>query len=145
VLNLKNDRVTKFTIVALINTAINLAVLNVLIFASGIGHSGFVYGVFETIGFLLASLDSYILNRQWTFEDKATPSSVKEFGRFLAISGIGLVINLFVSITLVHYLHSYAFNLSTERLIPSIGALCGVFISQFWNYHGYRNIFRKKF
>lgn len=144
-LNLKNDRVTKFAIVALINTAINLAVLNALIFASGIGRGGFVYGVFETIGFLLASLNSYILNRQWTFEDKATPSSVKEFGRFLAISGIGLVINLFVSITLVRYLHSYAFSLSIERFIPSIGALGGVFVSQFWNYHGYRNIFRKKF
>jgi putative flippase GtrA len=144
VFNPNETRISKFAIVGLINTAINLAVLNVLIIATGTGRSGFTYGVFEAIGFLLASLNSYIMNRQWTFQDKFKSSSLNEFSRFLGISVVGLAINLLISLIIVHFLRDSG-NPNLDRLIPSIGAVGGVFISQFWNYHGYRKIFRKKF
>lgn len=138
-------RIAKFIIVGLINTAINLAVLNVLIWSTGLGHVGVSYAVFQGIGFLVASLNSYILNKQWTFQETNVQRSTAEFVQFLGISGIGLCINLMFALLLVTVLHRQMLPAGTDRFVPSLGTLFGTLISQFWNYHGYRNIFRKKF
>ena len=55
----------RFVIVGIVNTAVDLGVLNALILLSGTGHSGFSYSVLKTISFTVALANSYYLNRTW--------------------------------------------------------------------------------
>src|SRR5437868_14495448 len=85
----------RFVIVGIVNTAVDLGVLNALILLSGTGHSGFSYSVLKTISFTVALANSYYLNRTWTF--KARPvqkSTVRTAGQFVFISVLGAIINV---------------------------------------------------
>jgi putative flippase GtrA len=51
--------------------------------------------VANAIGFTIAATSNYFLNRWWTFHS-TNPHIAREYGRFLFISIIGLLINTFV-------------------------------------------------
>ena len=57
----------KFLLVGALNTFIDLGVLNMLIWISGIA-AGAWYIVFKSISFLVATVNSYFWNKHWTFE-----------------------------------------------------------------------------
>lgn len=54
----------------------------------------------NAIGFSAAATTNYFLNRIWTFES-SNPEIIVEYGEFLLISIIGLVINTFILYLLV--------------------------------------------
>jgi hypothetical protein len=91
-----NDRnflrqLKRFAFVGLLNTVVDLAVLNILIFATGRGHNGgFYFTIFKMISFVAAAANSYILNARWTFELKHERNPL-EAVRFLASSGVGFI------------------------------------------------------
>ena len=60
-------QMARFAVVGVINTAVDLAVLNTLIAISHRGRSGLLYSLFKAISFLVAVLNSYWLNSRWTF------------------------------------------------------------------------------
>ncbi|MFA8299181.1 MAG: GtrA family protein [Hyphomicrobiales bacterium] len=49
----------------------------------------------NAIGFLCAASSNYVLNRIWTFESH-DPRILSEYGEFIGISIIGLLINTFI-------------------------------------------------
>ena len=97
-----NDRnylrqLKRFAFVGLLNTVVDLAVLNILIFATGRGHNGgFYFTVFKMISFVAAAANSYVLNARWTFELKHERNPL-EVVRFMASSGVGFIINVTVA------------------------------------------------
>ena len=56
--------------------------------------------VANAIGFSMAATTNYFLNRIWTFES-SNPEVMVEYGEFLLISLIGLLINTFILYLLV--------------------------------------------
>src|SRR5688500_904179 len=71
------DQILRFGIVGVLNTAVDLGVLNTLIFLNPSGRAGWLYAVFKTIAFLVAVTNSYLLNRRFTFRSEKAASSAQ--------------------------------------------------------------------
>ena len=137
-------RVAKFLIVGVVNTAINLVVLNLLIFATGQGRTGVWFTVYQTIGFLFATVNSYLLNKYWTFNHLQN-KSVSEYTIFFFVSFVGLLLNVGAASMVVSVMHkSVIVGSLEEKLMPSLASLFGTVVSWLWNYNGYKRIFHKK-
>ena len=130
----------KFAIVGVLNTLIDLIVLNCLIVFFGVGVHGEMYILFKSISFLAAVINSYILNKYWVFEHTES-ASVKETSLFLFISIIGFVLNVGVSFGVFILIKDTGIFLS---LVPTISALCGTSVVLLWNFIGYKFIVFKK-
>lgn len=131
----------KFGIVGIINTGIDLTILYLLIWISGY-NNGWQYTVFKTISFVIAVINSYFLNKFWTFKINKKDKIVVEFTQFLIISLIGLGINVVTASLVVNIIHPL-FGISVT-LWAVIGALCGTAIGLLWNFIGYKLIVFKE-
>jgi putative flippase GtrA len=86
----------KFCIVGASGYVVNLVVYYALIHWLG-AH----YLVASVIAFLVAWLNNFVLNRQWTFP-KVGASPVRQAAKYLVVSVVGLVVNLGILWALVH-------------------------------------------
>ncbi|MHB8652035.1 MAG: GtrA family protein [Minisyncoccota bacterium] len=131
----------KFFMVGVLNTAIDFAVLNVLIFLFGMGAHGELYGAFKAVSFMVSATNSYFLNKYWVFE-KTDASGAKEPLLFLAVSGVGLLLNVALS-SLVFLALTRGYHVSIGIAV-NIGALGGTLIVLAWNFIGYKFFVFKK-
>ena len=83
---------SKFFLVGTLNTFIDLGVLEVLTWLSGI-EKGYGVTFFKAISFLVATTNSYFWNKHWTFGKKEKMVAVGEYFRFVLVTAIGLSIN----------------------------------------------------
>ena len=135
-------QIGKFALVGGVNFLLDLGVLNLFIFLTSIA-SGPFYSVFKGASFIVAVINSYLLNKFWTFSDQKQNKKVaKEFLSFVVVSLIGLFINNFIASFLVNYVGPQA-GIS-ENLWASIGAVIASFVGMFWNFVGYKFIVFKK-
>ncbi len=135
-------QIGKFALVGGVNFLLDLGVLNLFIFLTSIA-SGPFYSVFKGVSFITAVINSYLLNKFWTFSDQAQNKRVtKEFLSFIVVSLIGLFINNIVASFLVNFVGPQA-GIS-ENLWASIGAIIASFVGMFWNFVGYKFIVFKK-
>jgi putative flippase GtrA len=77
----------------------------------------------NTIGFALAVINNYILNKYWTFSTTA-PNNSNQFILFLIVALVGLVIN---NLSLHLLLKKYKYNFYFLKLIV-------IFIVFLWNF-----------
>lgn len=77
----------------------------------------------NSIGFIIAASSNYILNRIWTFESE-NQNITTEFGSFILVSIIGLLINYLV-LWIIHEKLKFNFYLS------KIGAIG---VATLWNF-----------
>ncbi|MFA6950095.1 MAG: GtrA family protein [Lentimicrobiaceae bacterium] len=77
----------------------------------------------NALGFTFAATSNYLLNRIWTFQSH-NPEIATEYGRFLAISLIGLLINTCVIYLLV----------SKSKINFYLAKLVAIFIVTIWNF-----------
>ncbi len=158
--NSLKKQVGKFAIVGVINTLIDIAILNSLVFL-GFTVALMVVGqkflIANIISVVIAMINSFILNKQWTFKTEEG-NIYKQIFQFLAITIIGMFVihqiifnalyyglpsisNFIVSI--VHFLKlSGIFSdsfiaLNFAKIIAIIGSLI-------WNFIGYKFIVFKK-
>jgi putative flippase GtrA len=75
----------------------------------------------NSIGFIAAASSNYLLNRIWTFESK-NPQIFAEYGTFILISAIGLVINNFFLWVFEKKLNFY------------LAKLVAIVITSLWNF-----------
>ena len=129
-------QIIKFVIVGVSNTLVDLAVLNLFIFLTGIA-SGTPFIFFKGISFVVAVLNSYFWNRRWTFH-----SDRKVFIRFFMISTIGLLLNVGTASFLVNILGPQ-FGLS-EKIWANVGAVGGTLVVMTWNFLGYKFVVFKR-
>ncbi len=131
----------KFAAVGTLNTLLYLAVINFLILLTDISR-GSSYSVFVVLGFLVATTNSYLWNKFWTFESKA-PVTLREYGVFIGFTVVGTLINVGVASLIVNDIGAPAGV--DPKLWANVGALTAVFVSFIWNFLAYRKIvFRRK-
>lgn len=136
------QQIFRFAIVGVINTGVDLVVLNLLIYVTHVGEKGFFYTVFKSISFVAALTNSYFMNKYWTFAGKGTSNRIIEVSEFTIISLIGFLINVGVSSLVVNLIPPI---IVSEAVWPSIAALFGTAFGLVWNFIGYKLVvFEKK-
>jgi putative flippase GtrA len=131
----------KFFLVGVLATLVDLGILNLLIWVSGIAF-GLSYSLFKGISFLGAMLGKYFAVKFWTFEKTETPVTSAEFGKFLIISIIGLVINVSAASFIVNSLGPQ-FGI-VEKVWANLGAIFAAILAFVWNFFGSKFIVFKK-
>jgi putative flippase GtrA len=92
-------KIIKFCIVGGINTLITLTLFYTLNKILGVNY------IFSTvIGYLIGMVNSYILNKKWTFHDD-NKRVVFQFAKFAVFNSISLGINLFIMYIFVDKLY----------------------------------------
>lgn len=88
-------RFSKFSVVGLINAVVDLAVLNLLLWAYPT-EEPWQFVLYNFVALVLANVNSYVLNSLWTFRGQAHPS-LKQGGLFAlqALVGVGVSSALF--------------------------------------------------
>lgn len=81
----------KFAVVGLANTAVDLSCYFLLTRFAGL-HGDLIY-IAKAVSFSIATLNSYALNRSWTFNG-SHPFSWRHLGKFYAVVGSGIVVNV---------------------------------------------------
>lgn len=134
----------KFILVGALNTLIDLGVLNLLMFISGIA-SGIWFPVFKGISFMAAVINSYILNKFWTFKSAGSENKGKEFVQFLTVAVIGFGINVGMATLVVNVISpQFSYSWMSETIWANIGAIVATFCTMTWNFIGYKFIVFKK-
>lgn len=132
----------KFGIIGVMNTGVDLAVLNAETLLTG-AKEGYPYAIQKGLSFLVAVIFSYFLNKNWTFNDKSKEDEGKKFSQFLFVSIVGMLVNVTTATVVVTYLQAPVNNLLnlpmlTGQMWVNIGALCGTALGLIWNFVGYK-------
>jgi len=153
-------QVARFFLVGTLNTFIDLGVLYgldwiiplplstvlislpfVYLFKIPIIRPFTIFAVCKGISFITATTNSYFWNKYWTFAKKEKPIP-KEFLKFLVITFIGFLINVYVADLIVIGIGPQ-FGL-TEKIWTGIGAIIAAFFAFVWNFLGSKFIVFKK-
>lgn len=132
---------SKFILIGALNTGIDFAILNLLMWQTGI-YSGKYIILLNAISFSVAVINSYFWNKFWIFRAKGTTQTGKEFVQFITITLIGMAINTAIVYS-VTTLISPMFGLSVE-LWANLAKVAATGISLIWNFTGYKLIVFKK-
>lgn len=110
----------KFSLVGVLNTAIHYAVFFALFKFFGI-----YYLLASGIGYFTGLVNSFILNRKWTFQ-KGKDSDWSEFLKFLLVNFGSLLVNLF----------SLKYSVLLTGIRPEFGQLAAICLSTAANFLG---------
>ncbi len=129
-----------FSSVGAVNTLIDFAVFNFLIFLLGIGV-GASYIIFRSISFLVAATNSYFMNKYITFQSKDIVHVV-QFGKFVTVT----VVAFFTNVAVGYAIFSIFSKDSQINLIllANISTAFGIFVSMGLNFFGYKFFVFKK-
>lgn len=125
----------KFAFVGGLNTAVDLGVLNLLMWFFNI-YQGLWIIVFNFISVSLAIINSYFFNKYWTFGVKKREGQAVEFASFVAVSLGGALINTLVVYSATTYFEPQ-FGLSKE-LWANFGKIVAIGLAWLWNFAGYK-------
>ena len=136
---------SKFIIVGGVNTGIDFAVLNILMYTTQI-NSGPGLFFLNCLSFSVAVVNSYYMNRRWTFKEAnaglADKGSGIQFSQFFVVSIIGIVINGAV-LTAITTLVPAPAGIGPQ-LWANVAKLFATGISLVWNFVGYKFVVFKK-
>jgi len=128
-------QIVKFGLIGVVNTALDFAVLNLLMWIFKI-YSGPWIIVFNVTAFSLAVINSYLLNRFWTFKIKSRQDVPEEFVKFISISLVGVFINSGIVYGITGFIEP-VFNLTPE-LWANVAKILATGIAMVWNFIGYK-------
>ena len=117
----------KFAFVGFIGTFINLAVLYMLTDMMGI-----YYVLSAIVSFMVAMTSNFILNKTWTFKEKAKEKIANKYFTFFVVSITALVFNLFFLYIFTEYLHIY--YLISQVLSIGIGLIINFMGNKIWTF-----------
>ncbi|PIZ89412.1 MAG: hypothetical protein COX89_01740, partial [Candidatus Nealsonbacteria bacterium CG_4_10_14_0_2_um_filter_37_10] len=83
----------KFLLIGALATLVDLGVLNLLIWISGLA-AGLPFSIFKGISFIVATCSKYLGDKFWAFEKMEKIGIGKEFNQFFIVTLIGLGINI---------------------------------------------------
>lgn len=133
----------KFGIVGSSNFFVDLGVFNLIIYFSGNQASSLFFvlaitittwTIFKAISFLIASVNSYLWNKFWTFERSKTEKISSEYIQFLIISLIGFLVNI-TAFSVVFSLRPAGM---AESLWGTVGVVSGTVVGLAVNFIGYK-------
>jgi putative flippase GtrA len=132
----------RFAVVGAINTGIDFGILNILSRITGITEGS---GIIPIKGgaFLVANVNSYLLNKRWTFKDNTQGDSGRKFSVYLSVSIVGAILNISTVYLITNYVDPM-FGLSAALWLNAAN-LVATGVSLVWNFIGYKLIvFRGK-
>ncbi len=129
----------KFAESGVLNTFIDMGILNALIWFSGITSGGLI-ALFNVFSFSSATVNSYFWNKFWTFDRKDKVAG-KEFLTFFTVTMIGMGINTLIVFLGTTFVEPF-FGLSSG-LWANLVKILATFISMIWNFAGYKFIIFK--
>ena len=132
----------KFCMISFSNLVIDFGILNLLIYYSGVAE-GVLYSVFKAVSFLLANVNGYAWNKFWTFRSREVEGWLKQFIRFFAVVGVGLVINVTVATYVVAEFGGSGGSISST-VWANIGAAVSLVFTLFWNFFGLKYLVFEK-
>jgi len=124
-------RFAKFSIVGSLNFLVDIAVLNILSYITGF-NKGIFAAIFSAVSFLIANVNSYYLNRKWTFRNNEKKSRYKVF---LAISVMGIVANMLIVYNFTTYISQPYFS---DIMWLNVSKIIATGFVMFFNYYGYK-------
>jgi len=125
----------KFTAIGFTNAAVDFGVLNSLIAVTGIA-TGAYYSLFKTISFLVALINSYLLNKHWAFEASQTGVPGAEFIKFAGVAVAAAFINVGVASYLVNFVDPvYGFSAAAWA---NAGAVVGSAFALVFSFTGFK-------
>lgn len=122
-----------FGLVGVSNTTLDIGVTIILSWLLS-ASSGFLLALVNVIGFSAAVVNSYFLNKYWTFRHKKKTSQT-EFTKFLTVSIGGLIINTGVLLIAEALLSDV---LLSDEIRVLVGKLSATVFTLVWNYFGYK-------
>ena len=128
----------RFVSVGIINTTVDVGVLNLLIQVTQNGEKGLSFVLIKSTSFLVAVVNSYFLNRNWTFKSSGRRKTlICSGGKFLAIS----LMAAFMNVGVASYIATFVPPLfGVQKYWPSVAALIGTVSSFLLNFLGYKYI-----
>jgi len=127
-------QIAKFLVIGVLNTLVDMGILNLFILLTSIS-SGIFFGVFKSVSFIIASTNSYLLNKSWTFNKKENKGA-KEIVQFFIVSGIGFAINVGVAYFIVSIMGPRASI--APKVWANVGAFAAAVAGMTWNFVGYK-------
>jgi putative flippase GtrA len=124
-------QLAKFSLVGVLNTAIDFGILNYLSILTGITGGTRVIPL-NVLSFSVAVLNSYWWNKNWVFEGKKKANFVS----FLIVSAIGIAINTGVVFAISTFIP--APSGISSGLWLNLGKILATVLSLAWNFLGYR-------
>ena len=132
---------SKYALVGLSNLTIDFGVLNILIYLTD-RDKGIYFTVFKAISFSFAVINSYLWNKFWSFENRGTSKTGKEFITFVTVAVGGLLINVALASYIVNAIHVESIS---SKIWANVGAIISGFAVIAWNFTGYKFVvFREK-
>lgn len=119
-------KILKFLVIGGINTGVSYSTF-VLLTILGVN-----YLFASVLGYLFAVILSYLLNKRWTFQSEKS-TSLTLMSQFVVINLLSMAINIVVLFLLVEYLDCNLY----------ISQATAILFSMFFNFIGYRTIFKK--
>jgi len=145
-------QIAKFVLVGGLNTLVDWGILAFLIFffrkfliidsetvlLTIFSVAILYYSLYKSISFIIATLNSYVWNKLWTFKRQATESVGKEFTQFIIVSVIGFLINVGIASGIFKFLAPVGGLNSDQWAIAA--AVIATAVSMIWNFLGYKFI-----
>lgn len=131
----------KFFIVGILNTGLDFAIFNFLMRITQT-YKGTALILFSTIAFSAAVMNSYFLNKYWTFGDQNKTQAPQQFIKFLSVAIVGLILNNSI-IYFITSLISPIFGL-TPILWANFAKAMATGAVLVWNFVGYKLFVFKK-
>ena len=126
----------KFAIVGISSTAVNFAVLNLMLIVLHLTKYPAV-----TVAFLVSVVNGYIWNKRWTFKAAQAKAVHTQFTQFLLVNTVGLGLDLLIikliSVPLERYLHFPDQHL-TMVVATNLAQLVATGVAVFWNFFANR-------
>lgn len=135
-------QLAKFGAIGAANFSIDFGVYNILIYLTHI-NTGTSIDIFKGIAFFAAVTNSYLWNKHWSFSQKNSNSSEKEFSLFFLVSVIGAILSIGIIHILVNILGSPSF-ISSLNIWANIANIFATLVVLSWNFLGYKYIVFKK-
>ena len=124
-------QIIKYSIVGILNTFIDFFVLNIEMLITGI-TSGIYMILLNSISFICALINSYFLNKNWTFCDKNHKKQDQKFLHFFFVSLFSIIINNIIVYTITTYT-SPVFSISSiKRRIIVLLSRASILITVFF-------------
>lgn len=118
------ERFVRFALVGALGTAVDFAVLNLLVL--GLGMPKFLANTFS---FSAGALNNFTWNRLWTFPESRQRPLGRQLGQFFAVSLGGLAINQALFLSLDHWLFP-----GWGPLGYNLAKAIAVVVVLFWNF-----------
>lgn len=134
-------QIVRFLAVGMINTLLDLLLLNIMTIISGV-KDGLWYSAQKACSGGIAIIFSYALNKRWTFKSGNSGNDYIDFSKFLSISLSSMLIQVIVATVIVSYVrplfYMYGSFLTNAQLWVNIGGISGSLFSAILNFLGYK-------